>query len=187
MRKAEAHLGLGNVGEASSIAVYVVLPTPTNPLIVNRCQDDTAAGLDVSWRLVHSRSLRLYRCGDCPIAVISLTLRRRVTWRKPWTPSSAVFGAIQTTRMHELLLRLARRLCSVSFKVVDDADSPWQRARELSSLKEQGNEAFKTGNNELAKDLYTQALAVDTKNSNINSKLYYNRALVLAKVCVKAV
>ena len=89
--------------------------------------------------------------------------------------------------MHELLLRLARRLCSVSFKVVDDADSPWQRARELSSLKEQGNEAFKTGNNELAKDLYTQALAVDTKNSNINSKLYYNRALVLAKVCVKAV
>lgn len=57
-----------------------------------------------------------------------------------------------------------------------------KRARELEKKKEAGNEAFKKGDFKLAKDLYSEALAVDPDNKGTNSKLYQNRAATNSKV-----
>jgi len=59
------------------------------------------------------------------------------------------------------------------------------RARSLKEKKEQGNEQFKTGKYREALVTYSEALTIDPLNTQINSKLFYNRALVNTKVsCV---
>lgn len=45
-----------------------------------------------------------------------------------------------------------------------------------------GNKLFKSGKFRDAHALYTQALEIDPLNADINSKLYYNRALVNSKI-----
>lgn len=57
-----------------------------------------------------------------------------------------------------------------------------KRARELEKKKEAGNEAFKKGDFNIAKELYSEALAVDPDNKGTNSKLYQNRAATHSKV-----
>lgn len=57
-----------------------------------------------------------------------------------------------------------------------------KRARELEKKKEAGNEAFKKGDLKVAKELYSEALAVDPDNKGTNSKLYQNRAATHSKV-----
>lgn len=57
-----------------------------------------------------------------------------------------------------------------------------KRARELEKKKEAGNEAFKKGDLKIAKELYSEALAVDPDNKGTNSKLYQNRAATHSKV-----
>lgn len=57
-----------------------------------------------------------------------------------------------------------------------------KRARELEKKKEAGNEAFKRGDYKIARDLYTDALAVDPDNKGTNAKLYQNRAITQTKV-----
>lgn len=56
-----------------------------------------------------------------------------------------------------------------------------KRARELEKKKEAGNEAFKKGDLKVAKELYSEALAVDPDNKGTNSKLYQNRAATHSK------
>jgi DnaJ family protein C protein 7 len=56
------------------------------------------------------------------------------------------------------------------------------KSRSLKEKKEQGNECFKTGKYREALAIYTEALAIDPLNKEINSKLLYNRALVNTKV-----
>lgn len=56
------------------------------------------------------------------------------------------------------------------------------KSRSLKERKEQGNECFKTGKYREALSTYTEALNIDPINKDINSKLYYNRALVNTKV-----
>lgn len=56
------------------------------------------------------------------------------------------------------------------------------KSRSLKERKEQGNECFKTGKYREALTIYTEALNIDPLNKEINSKLYYNRALVNNKV-----
>lgn len=58
------------------------------------------------------------------------------------------------------------------------------KSRSLKDKKEQGNECFKTGKFREALAIYSEALAIDPLNKEINSKLYYNRALVNTKVCI---
>ncbi|KAH8153246.1 uncharacterized protein LAJ45_02833 [Morchella importuna] len=57
-----------------------------------------------------------------------------------------------------------------------------KRARELEKKKELGNEAFKKNDLNAAKELYSEALAVDPDNKGTNSKLYGNRALTHSKL-----
>ncbi|KAI5804555.1 hypothetical protein EDC01DRAFT_716063 [Geopyxis carbonaria] len=57
-----------------------------------------------------------------------------------------------------------------------------KRARELERKKSEGNDAFKRGDYAKAKELYSQALAVDPENKGTNSKLYGNRAVVSTKL-----
>ena len=57
-----------------------------------------------------------------------------------------------------------------------------QKARAIKQKKEEGNEAFKNGQNLEAYDLYSQALVIDPCNISTNAKLYYNRATVAYKV-----
>ncbi|XP_055636030.1 dnaJ homolog subfamily C member 7 isoform X2 [Toxorhynchites rutilus septentrionalis] len=56
------------------------------------------------------------------------------------------------------------------------------KAKHLKERKERGNELFKTGKFREAQAVYTEALALDPLNKDINSKLYYNRALVSSKL-----
>lgn len=56
------------------------------------------------------------------------------------------------------------------------------KAKQLKERKERGNEMFKTGKFKEAQAVYTEALALDPMNKDINSKLYYNRALVNSKL-----
>ncbi|KAI5792421.1 hypothetical protein DFH27DRAFT_485427 [Peziza echinospora] len=57
-----------------------------------------------------------------------------------------------------------------------------KKARELEKRKEQGNEAFKRADYKIARELYTQALAVDPDNKGTNAKLYQNRAITNTKL-----
>ncbi|EAT46946.1 AAEL001896-PB [Aedes aegypti] len=56
------------------------------------------------------------------------------------------------------------------------------KAKQLKERKERGNELFKSGKFKDAQLVYTEALALDPLNKDINSKLYYNRALVNSKL-----
>lgn len=62
------------------------------------------------------------------------------------------------------------------------AKSMRTKSRSLKERKEQGNVCFKTGKYREALTIYTEALAIDPYNKDINSKLFYNRALVNTKV-----
>ncbi|XP_055540830.1 dnaJ homolog subfamily C member 7 isoform X2 [Wyeomyia smithii] len=56
------------------------------------------------------------------------------------------------------------------------------KAKQLKERKEKGNEMFKGGKFKDALAVYTKALSLDPMNKDINSKLYYNRALVHSKL-----
>lgn len=56
------------------------------------------------------------------------------------------------------------------------------KSKSLKEKKEKGNEMFKTGKFREAHQIYTEALDIDALNKDINSKLYYNRALVNTKL-----
>lgn len=56
------------------------------------------------------------------------------------------------------------------------------KAKGLKEKKEKGNEFFNAGKFRDAQAVYTEALAIDPRNKDINSKLYYNRALVNLKL-----
>jgi DnaJ family protein C protein 7 len=56
------------------------------------------------------------------------------------------------------------------------------RAKNIKEKKESGNELFKTGKYKEAFTVYTEALEIDQSNKEINSKLFYNRALVNSKL-----
>jgi DnaJ family protein C protein 7 len=58
-----------------------------------------------------------------------------------------------------------------------------QRAKLLKTKKEEGNEAFKAGRFQEAHELYTATLIIDPNNKLTNAKVYFNRAVVLVKVC----
>lgn len=62
------------------------------------------------------------------------------------------------------------------------AVSAFRKARMLKAKKDEGNEAFNSGNYQEAYNLYTSALAVDPCNRLANSKLYFNRATVCSKI-----
>ncbi|KAG5676507.1 hypothetical protein PVAND_006338 [Polypedilum vanderplanki] len=56
------------------------------------------------------------------------------------------------------------------------------KSKNLKDRKEEGNECFKTGKYREALAIYTEALNIDPLNKEINSKLFYNRALVNTKL-----
>lgn len=58
----------------------------------------------------------------------------------------------------------------------------YKKAKALKQKKEEGNVAFKAGNNEAAYSLYSDALTVDPDNKSTNAKLYFNRATVCSKL-----
>jgi DnaJ family protein C protein 7 len=58
----------------------------------------------------------------------------------------------------------------------------YKRAKLLKQKKEEGNTLFKASNWSGAYDCYTEALNIDPCNKFTNAKLYYNRAIVSAKV-----
>ncbi|XP_071941939.1 dnaJ homolog subfamily C member 7-like [Antedon mediterranea] len=54
----------------------------------------------------------------------------------------------------------------------------FKKCKSLKVKKEEGNTAFKSGKNQLAYDLYTEALQIDPLNVFTNAKIYLNRAIV---------
>ncbi|GAB1600936.1 dnaJ homolog subfamily C member 7-like isoform X1 [Argonauta hians] len=58
----------------------------------------------------------------------------------------------------------------------------YKKAKLIMTKKEEGNQAFRQGNLEEAYKLYSEALNVDSNNKFTNSKLYFNRATVSAKL-----
>lgn len=62
------------------------------------------------------------------------------------------------------------------------ASVAYKKARLLKSKKDEGNEAFNSGNYQEAFNAYTNALEVDPTNKLANSKLYFNRATVCSKI-----
>lgn len=57
-----------------------------------------------------------------------------------------------------------------------------QRAKQLKQRKEEGNQLFKSHNWTKALEVYNEALLIDPFNKITNAKLYFNRAIVSAKV-----
>lgn len=57
-----------------------------------------------------------------------------------------------------------------------------KRSKLLLAKKEEGNNFFKSGNNQAAYDTYSEALSIDPKNISTNAKLLCNRALVGSKL-----
>lgn len=57
-----------------------------------------------------------------------------------------------------------------------------KKTKLLLRAKEEGNTAFKAGKLEEALSRYAAALEIDPENTPTQAKLYYNRALVLAKL-----
>lgn len=60
------------------------------------------------------------------------------------------------------------------------------KAKNLKEKKERGNELFKNGKLRDAQAAYTEALAIDSLNKDMNSKLFYNRALVNSRLAMYA-
>lgn len=60
------------------------------------------------------------------------------------------------------------------------------KAKNLKEKKERGNELFKTGKLREAQTAYTEALVIDPTNKDMNSKLFYNRALVNSRLAAYA-
>ncbi|KAG4066869.1 hypothetical protein HA402_012936 [Bradysia odoriphaga] len=60
------------------------------------------------------------------------------------------------------------------------------KAKNLKEKKELGNELFKTGKLRDAQTAYTEALVIDPTNKDMNSKLFYNRALVNSRLAIYA-
>ena len=58
----------------------------------------------------------------------------------------------------------------------------YKKAKQLKQKKEEGNAVFKSANWSAAFDLYSEALKIDPCNRKTNAKLYFNRAIVAAKV-----
>ncbi|KAJ6647822.1 DnaJ like subfamily C member 7 [Pseudolycoriella hygida] len=58
------------------------------------------------------------------------------------------------------------------------------KAKNLKEKKERGNELFKAGKLRDAQSAYTEALAIDPLNKDMNSKLFYNRALVNSRLAI---
>ena len=58
----------------------------------------------------------------------------------------------------------------------------YKRAKQLKQKKEEGNQLFKSSNWSGAYDIYTEALLIDPCNKFTNAKLYFNRAIVAAKL-----
>lgn len=62
------------------------------------------------------------------------------------------------------------------------AQAAFKRAKNLKNKKDEGNAAYKANNLDEALKLYTEALTIDPLNSLTNAKLYFNRAIIYAKV-----
>ncbi|XP_023327875.1 dnaJ homolog subfamily C member 7 isoform X1 [Eurytemora carolleeae] len=58
----------------------------------------------------------------------------------------------------------------------------YKKAKALKQKKEEGNTAFKAGQLDEAYSLYSDALSIDPLNKTTNSKIYFNRATVSAKL-----
>jgi len=58
----------------------------------------------------------------------------------------------------------------------------YKKAKQLKQKKEEGNAVFKSANWSAAFDLYSEALKIDPCNRKTNAKLYFNRAIVAAKM-----
>lgn len=65
----------------------------------------------------------------------------------------------------------------------DKAKELYKKVKAIKNTKEQGNVAFKGNKLDEAFKLYGEALAIDPMNTFTNAKLYFNRAVVSAKVC----
>lgn len=62
------------------------------------------------------------------------------------------------------------------------AHAALKRTKNLKNKKDEGNAAYKANKLDEALKLYTEALTIDPLNSLTNAKLYFNRALIYAKV-----
>lgn len=62
------------------------------------------------------------------------------------------------------------------------AKSMRSKSKLVKDKKEKGNTLFKSGQFRDAAAIYTEALQIDEFNTRMNSKLYYNRALVNSKI-----
>ncbi|KAK2726388.1 hypothetical protein QYM36_000727 [Artemia franciscana] len=60
----------------------------------------------------------------------------------------------------------------------DKARETYKKAKRLMTKKEEGNIAFKQGKLKEALTIYSETLVIDPVNKLVNSKVYYNRALV---------
>jgi DnaJ family protein C protein 7 len=75
------------------------------------------------------------------------------------------------------------RLCPDHNKAKDT----YRKAKSLMAKKQEGNEAVKNNKLEEAYNLYTNALDIDPLNNLTNAKLYFNRAIVNAKVFITVI
>ncbi|KAF9585307.1 hypothetical protein BGW38_002946 [Lunasporangiospora selenospora] len=209
LRGAKCQLQLGNVNEASRLYEKVLELEPNNAQAVREKAQVAHVEAQIE-QLQMFMSNKQFGLGtnacDRLLGMVDIAPRRWLIWKgecligkKDFNGASSVAMDLlrQDSQNSDAIYLRAQVLysqgentkavthCAEALRCDPDctkARKLMKLAKTLESQKTAGNDAFKAGRLQEAYDLYTSALAIDPSNEGTNSKLFSNRATVLAKL-----
>ena len=95
---------------------------------------------------------------------------------------SSLFSSLLSYSFSSLLSYSSLFSSLLSYSSLFSLPLLFQKSKSLLAKKEEGNRAFRSGENHRAYDIYSEALKIDPLNTFTNAKLFCNRALVGSKV-----
>ncbi|KAG0230765.1 hypothetical protein BGW41_002401 [Actinomortierella wolfii] len=209
LRMAKCQLQLGNVSESTRLYNKVLEAEPNNAQAAKeqRQVQQVQAQIDQIQMYMNNKQFGLgANACDRLLGMVDTVPRAWLVWKGECLIGKKDFSGASSVAMDLLrqdsqnpdaiYLRAqvlysqgenikAAQHCAEALRVDPDCSKArilMRRAKQLEAQKSAGNDAFKAGKMQEAYDLYTAALAIDPENESTNSKLYSNRATVLAKL-----